>query len=94
MRSTEIKPAHVDNLSELERQVYTVMALFFLFAPIAGAILLSWLIFSDRMIAEQTVWILVYCLGGLTLLFLLYVSVDAAIKWLFASLREAHKQPD
>jgi len=90
----ERKTANVDNLSALERQVYTALALLFLFAPIAGAVLLSWLILSDRMIAAQTVWILAYCLGGLTSLFALYALVDAIIKWTFSRPRVARKQPD
>ena len=86
--------ANVDNLSALERQVYTALALLFITAPIAGAVLLSWLILSDRMIAAQTVWILTYCLGGLTSLFALFALVDAIIKWTFSRLRVARKQPD
>ena len=90
----ERKTGNFDNLSALERQIYTALALIFLFAPIGGAVLLSWLIFSDRMIAAQTVWILAYCLGGLTSLFALYALVDAIIKWTFSRLRVARKQPD
>ena len=76
--------ANVDNLSQVERQVYRILALFFLFAPMAGAVLLSWLILTDRMIASQTLWILAYTLGALTTLFILYVVADAIIKWVFA----------
>ena len=90
----ERKTGNIDNLSALERQIYTALALIFLFAPIAGAVLLSWLILSDRMIAAQTVWILAYCLGGLTSLIALYALVDAIIKWTFSRLRVARKQPD
>ena len=85
------KTANVDDLSTLERQVYTALALLFITAPIAGAVLLSWLILSDRMIAAQTLWILAYCLGGLTSLFALYAFVDAIIKWTLSRLRVARK---
>ena len=90
----ERRTANIDNLSALERQVYTALALLFITAPIAGALLLSWLILSDRMIAAQTVWILAYCLGGLTSLFALYALVDAIIKLTFSRLRVARKQPN
>ena len=90
----ERKTGNFDNLSALERQIYTALALIFLFAPIGGAVLLSWLIFSDRMIAAQTVWIMAYCLGGLTSLIALYALVDAIFKWTFSRLRVARKQPD
>ena len=87
---TSFEPrANEDNLLQVERQAYLILALFFVFATMAGAVLLSWLILTDRMIASQTLWILACTFGALTALFILYIVAEAVIKRLFAGRRRA-----